>query len=387
MNHDLLRRRDFLAGVAGVAAAVATRSTAQAQTARGATGPSFMYVGSFTSEGRGHGEGISVFQRKGAAWSLIQVVKELADPSFVIVDRQKRHLYSAHGDGTEAVAYAIDDMTGRLSVMNRQPTRGRNGVHLAIDATGRFLALANYATGSLVVLPINDDGSLAPVSDLADMKGTPGPHRTQQESSHPHHCPFDRTGRFIVVPDKGLDKVFVYRLDTAKGKLVPGSPADVVSRAGAAPRHVDFHPAKPFAYVINELDSTIAVYQFEPDQGVLKPLQVHTTLPTSYTGNNTCAEIAVAPSGRFVYGSNRGHDSIAIFSVDQATGLLTSIGWEPTQGQTPRYFGLDPSGNHLYAANQNSDTVVIFRIDKASGKLTPTGEAIKVASPSTIAFA
>jgi 6-phosphogluconolactonase (cycloisomerase 2 family) len=314
-------------------------------------------------------------------------VKALADPSFVIVDRQKRHLYSAHGDGTEAVAYAIDDATGRLSVINRQPTRGRNGVHLAIDATGRFLALANYATGSLVVLPINEDGSLAPVTDFAEMKGTPGPHRTQQESSHPHHCPFDRTGRFIVVPDKGLDKVFVYRLDTAKGKLVPGSPADVVSRAGAAPRHVDFHPDKPFAYVINELDSTIAVYQFEPDKGVLKPLQVHTTLPSSYTGNNTCAEIAVAPSGRFVYGSNRGHDSIAIFSVDQATGLLTSIGWEPTHGQTPRYFGLDPPGDHLYAANQNSDTVVIFRIDKASGKLTPTGEAIKVASPSTIAFA
>jgi len=384
MNHDL-GRREFLVGLTGAAAALAHRS-ARAQTARAGTAPTFMYVGSFTGQGRGHGEGLSVFKREGNRWSLIQVLKELADPSFVIVDRQRQHLYSAHGDGTEATSYRVDAATGKLTILNRQPTRGRNGVHLAIDATGRFLAVANYATGSLVVLPINDDGSLAPVCDLTEMKGTPGPHRTQQESSHPHHCPFDRSGRFIVVPDKGLDKVFVYRLDTSKGKLVPGNPAEVVSRSGAAPRHVDFHPTGPYAYVIDELDSTIAVYQFDPEKGAFKPVQVHTTLPSSYTGNNTCAEIAVAPSGRFVYGSNRGHDSIAIFSVDGNTGLLTSIGWEPTQGQTPRYFGLDPSGDHLYAANQNSDTVVIFRVDTASGRLTPTGEVIKVASPSTIAF-
>ncbi len=345
-----------------------------------------MYVGSFTGEGRGHGEGLSVFQRTSNAWTLVQVLKDLADPSFVIINRQHTHLYSAHGDGTEATSYRIDETTGRLTVLNRQPTRGRNGVHLAIDATGRFLALANYATGSLVAFPVNADGSLAPVADLAAMTGTTGPHKTQQESSHPHHCPFDRTGRFIVVPDKGLDKVFVYRLDTAAGKLVPASPPDVAARAGAAPRHVDFHPTKPLAYVINEIDSTITTYQFDPGKGVLEPLEIHTTLPTSYTGNNTCAEIVVSPSGRFVYGSNRGHDSIAIFSVDRTTGLLTSIGWEPTQGKTPRYFTLDPSGDHLYAANQNSDTVVIFGVDQASGKLRPTGEVVKVASPCTIAF-
>jgi 6-phosphogluconolactonase len=388
-----MKRREFLEGVAGVAAVVAAGGCAsmssQAASSAARPMPRFAYVGCYTSKDRnGTGEGISVHRIDPAsgAFTQVQVLKEIVNPSWLTLDRQSRFLYSAHGDGTEVVAYAIDETTGRLTVMNRQPTRGRNGVHLAIDATGRFLAVANYASGSLVVLPINENGSLAPVSDLAETKGTPGPHRTQQESSHPHHCPFDRTGRFIVVPDKGLDKVFVYRLDTAKGKLVPGSPADVVSRSGAAPRHVDFHPAKPFAYVINELDSTIAVYQFEPERGTLKPLQIHTTLPSSYTGNNTSAEIAVAPSGRFVYGSNRGHDSIAIFSVDQATGLLTSIGWEPTQGQTPRYFGLDPSGDHLYAANQTSDTVVIFRVDKASGKLAPTGEVLKVGSPSAIAF-
>src|SRR5262245_28474151 len=385
MDRRAVSRREFLKRSACTAA---ISVTGVSRTVRAAEAPTLMYVGSFTRKDGGHGDGLSTYARRGTSdpWKLVDVFKELADPSFLITDRQKRFVYSSHGDGTHATAFRIDRASGRLTVINRQPTGGINGAHLSIDSSGHFLAVANYASGTLALLRVNDDGSLAPVCDTETMKGTPGPHKTQQESSHPHHCPFDRTGRFIVVPDKGLDKVFLYRLDTANGTLVPGNPADVVSRSGAAPRHVDFHPAKPFAYVINELDSTIAVYQFDPEKGVLKPLQVHTTLPSSYTGNNTCAEIAVSASGRFVYGSNRGHHSIAIFSVDQTTGLLTSIGWEPTQGQTPRYFGLEPSGDHLYAANQNSDTVVIFRVDKASGKLTPTGESVKVASPSTIGF-
>jgi 6-phosphogluconolactonase (cycloisomerase 2 family) len=397
MRSDFPGRRKFLAGLA--AAALRLRSgqalsppsaLAQGRSGRGggAARPEFMYVGSFTSAGRGHGEGLSVYRRnpESSAWKQIQLLKDLADPSFLIIDRQGRRLYAAHGDGTQATSYQIDTATGRLTVLNQQPTGGGNGVHLAIDATGRFLALANYGTGSLVVLPINADGSLAPRSDLATLSGTPGPHRTQQESSHPHHCPFDRTGRFIVVPDKGLDKIFAYRLDADRGKLVPANPPEVATRAGAGPRHVDFHPTLPYAYVINELDSTIAAYHADLDKAVLKPSQVITTLPTSYTGNNTGAEIAVAPSGMFLYGSNRGHDSIAIFAIDRAAGTLTPVGWEPTQGRTPRFFGLDPSGTELYAANQASDTVVIFRVNQATGKLTPSGETLKVATPSTIAF-
>jgi 6-phosphogluconolactonase (cycloisomerase 2 family) len=389
MDHHKPARREFLMGLAGFTAAIGSRPIpGGAQSIGASTTPTFMYVGSFTGEGRGHGEGLSVFRRDrgSSTWTLIQVLKELADPSFVIIDRRGRRLYSAHGDGDQATAYRIDEATGRLAVLNRQPTGGSNGVHLAIDATDRFLAVANYATGSLAVLPINEDGSLAPVSDLAVLAGTRGPHRTQQESSHPHQCPFDRTGRFIVVPDKGLDKMFVYRLDTGRGRLVPADPPDVTARAGAAPRHVGFHPSRPYAYVINELDSTVTAYHFDPEKGVLKPFQILTTLPSSYTGNNTGAEIAVAPSGRFLYGSNRGHDSIAIFAVDASTGVLTSIGWEPTQGRTPRFFGLDPTGTRLYAANQTSDTVVIFEIDQTTGKLAPANETVKVATPSTIVF-
>jgi 6-phosphogluconolactonase len=413
MRHESHGRRDFLTGLAGMTAALAGRpwsaafagglgaprrsaeeesraAFAEGQTARAAAAatPAFMYVGSFTNKDRGHGEGLSVYRlnRESGMWVLIQLLKDFADPSFLTIDRQGRCLYSAHGDGTRATAYQIDQATGRLSVLNQQPTSGTNGVHLAIDATNRFLAVANYATGGLAVLPINADGSLAPISDLATLKGTPGPHRTQQESSHPHHCPFDRTGRYIVVPDKGLDKICVYRLDTTRGKLVAGEPAEVTARAGAAPRHVDFHPSQPYAYVINELDSTITTYHFDPGKGALKPIQIVTTTPTSYTGNNSGAEIAVAPSGRFLYGSNRGHDSIAIFAIDSATGGLTPVGWQSTQGKTPRFFTLDPSAAHLYAANQNSDTVMIFRVNQTTGQLTPTDQIVKVASPTTIVF-
>jgi 6-phosphogluconolactonase len=350
--------------------------------------PMFMYVGSFTRKDGGHGEGLSVYRRnhESAPWTFVQLLKELADPSFLIIDRAGRYLYSAHGDGTHVTAYQIDQTTGHLTVQNRQPTGGSNGVRLAIDATNRYLSVANYATGSLALFPISLDGSIGAISDLATMTGDPGPHRTQQESSHPHDCPFDRAGRFIVVPDKGLDRIFLYRLDTVRGKLVAGNPPHGNARAGAAPRHVDFHPTRPFAYVINEIDSTLATYQFDPDNGVLKALQILPTVPSTYTGNNTGAEVVVAPSGRFVYGSNRGHDSIAIFAVDSQTGMLSSVGWQSTQGRTPRFFTLDPSGTHLYAANQTSDTIVSFNVNQTTGALTPIGETIQVRTPTTIVF-
>ena len=388
-----MKRRTFLAGLAG-AAALAHQPLASApgqqapNTNRRAAAPTFMYVGSFTAKDGGRGEGLSVYQRnpKTQTWTLIQLLKDIADPSFLILDRAGRHMYSAHGDGAQVTAYRIDQGTGRLTVLNRQPTGGTNGVHLAIDGTDRFLALANYVTGSLSLFPVNPDGSLGVLADLATMKGEPGPHRTQQESAHPHDCPFDRTGRHIVVPDKGLDRIFLYRLDAARGKLMPADPPQVAARAGAAPRHVAFHPTRPFAYVINELDSTMATYEFEPDKGVLKPLQILPTTPSSYTGNNTGAEVVVAPSGRFVYGSNRGHNSIATFAIDDKTGLLSSVGWEPTQGRTPRFFALDPSGAQLYAANQGTDTIVVFDVNQATGKLTPTGETVKAMTPTSIAF-
>src|SRR5712691_9631412 len=372
-----LPRRDFITGMAGFAGAMATRSFAAAP----------MYVGSFTTPERGHGDGLTVFGRSASgSWSQIQLVKDLENPSFLLIDRQGRFLYSVHSDGDQVTTYRIDPGTGRLTLVNHQPTGGKNGVHLSIDATGRFLIVANYDSGTVAVLPINQDGSLAALSDLATLTGTPGPDKTQQLSSHPHHCPFDPTQKFIVVPDKGLDRVFVFRIDAAGRKLVPNDPPSIATRAGSGPRHVGFHPDKPYAYVINELNSSLTTYHFDWSTGELKPLQVLPTIPSSFTGNNTAAEIAVSRSGRFVYGSNRGHDSIAIFSIDPATGTLASIGWEPTTGTTPRYFGIHPSGRELYAANQTSDTVALFTINEMTGKLVATGEILKAGAPCTIAF-
>jgi 6-phosphogluconolactonase (cycloisomerase 2 family) len=259
-------------------------------------------------------------------------------------------------------------------------------VRLGLDGSGRFLVCANYGSGTVAVLPIAADGSLGPLADLVPLEGTPGPHRTQQTSAHPHDIAFDPRGRFFLVPDKGLDRVFVFRVDGGRGTLVPGTPPSVVTRHGAGPRHAAFHPSGPHAYVLNELDSTLTTYRFDAETGALAPRQVVTTVPPSHTGDNTTSEIAVAPSGRFVYASNRGHDSITIFRVDEATGELTPIGWEPTRGRTPRFFTLDPAGAILYAANQDSDTIVAFRVDPKTGALAATGQVVEVGSPSSIVF-
>src|SRR5713101_7484252 len=347
-----MTRRSFLGGAAGVVAATAAGGCATMANPSSSMSK-FAYVGSYTSKERnGHGEGINVYKIDPGTgnWTHRQLLKQVVNPSFLALDQRERVLYSAHGDGDEATAFQIDTPSGRLSVLNRQSTGGKNGVSLAVDPTNRFLVLANYSSGTVAVLPINADGSLAKLSDLVTLTGKPGPHRTQQESSHPHDVIFDPRGRFIVVPDKGLDAVFVFRLDPAGGKLVAADPPSVASRLGAGPRHAEFHPSKPYAYVINELDSTITTFRFDGERGELTPRQVITTLPPTFTGHSTTSEIAVAPSGRFVYGSNRGHDSIAIFAVDDATGVLTPAGWEPTQGKTPRFFGVDPSGTFLYAA-------------------------------------
>ncbi len=386
-------RRDFLGGVIGLLAAITTGGcasmTGPAASSTAQASPMFAYVGCYTTKERsGHGEGINVYRVDPGTgnWTHVQLLKDIVNPSWLTLNRRQRVLYSAHGDGTEAIAYAIDSDTAQLRVLNRQPTNGKNGVRLGVDPANRFMVCANYSSGTVAVLPINPDGSLGPLSDLVTLKGTPGPHRTEQANSHPHDIVFDPRGRFILVPDKALDAVFVFKFDPATGKLVAADPPSVATRPGAGPRHAGFHPTKPYAYVINELDSTITTYRFDPDRGELKPLQVITTLPPTFTGNSTTSEIVVAPTGRFVYGSNRGHDSIAIFAVDDATGVLAPLGWESTQGKTPRYFGLDPSGAFLYAANQDSDTIVVFRVDQAAGKLTPTGHVVKVGSPSTIVF-
>jgi 6-phosphogluconolactonase (cycloisomerase 2 family) len=346
------------------------------------------YVGGYTSKDRdGRGDGINVYRidEISGAWAHLQHLGDLVNPSWLTLDPRRPVLYSAHGEGQEAIAYAIEPTTGRLRILTRQPTGGKNGVRLGIDGTGRYLVCANYSSGTVAVLPIEPDGALGALRDLVPLTGKPGPHPTEQTSAHPHDVAFDPRGRFCLVPDKGLDAVFVFRVDGG-GKLVPAARPSVASQPGAGPRHAGFHPTGPFAYVLNELDSTLTTYRFDADTGGLEPRQIVSTLPQAWSGRNTTSEIAVAPSGRFVYASNRGHDSVAIFAVDPGAGTLTPVGGEPTRGKTPRFIGLDPAGAMLYAANQDSDTIVAFRVNRQSGTLTPTGQVVTVGSPSTIVF-
>jgi 6-phosphogluconolactonase (cycloisomerase 2 family) len=349
--------------------------------------PRFAYVGCFTTEKRkARGKGIAVYRIDPAsgAWTFVHACDALHNPHYVCLDHTERFLYSAHGDSSEVCCYAIDDNTGRLTPLNKQATGGDNSSTVAVDASNRHLVVS---TGpGIAVFPIREDGSLGPYSDLVLPQGEAGPFRKEQHGSHPHQATFDGSARFVVVPDKGLDKIHVYRLDTARGKLNACDPPFVKARYGAIPRHIVFHPAQPYAYVVNEMDSTVNAYHWDAARGELKPFQRVPTTPTSYVGDNTGAEIAITPSGKFVYASNRGHDSIAIFAVDAATGALQPIGWEPVRGRKPRFFGPDPDWKHLYAANEDSHTIVVFKVDHDSGKLTATAQVIETGSPTCIAF-
>ena len=386
-----IRSREGLLSAAALM--VAALFVAQAQLTVAQTPPGtpsmYAYVGSFTSAQRkARGDGIHVYRTDPAtgAWTHVQNLGDLVNPSYLALSHDQRFLYSVHGDEDYATALALDPATGQAKVLNRAATGGKNGVREAVDPSGKFLVMANYASGSVAVLPIAPDGSLKDQHQLVPLPGESGPHKVEQMSSHPHDIVFDPSGRFVLVPDKGLDRVFVFRFDAAAGQLAPTEQGSVKSRPGAGSRHLAFHPKLPIVWVLNELDSTIATYQFDTERGALKALQVMSTLPADFTGYSTTAEIAVSPDGRFVYGSNRGHDSVTIFAANPE-GLLSVVGWQPTQGSSPRFIGLDPAGRFLYAANEQGDTVVTFRVDGSSGKLTPTGQVIKNGSPVTIVFA
>jgi 6-phosphogluconolactonase len=364
---------------------------AQSQSSsQGKASTMFAYVGSFTTAKRkARGDGIHVYRADPAtgAWTHIQHIGDLTNPSFLALSPDQRFLYSVHSDSDYATAFALDRETGQAKLLNKAATGGSNGVRQAVDPSGKFLIVANYASGTVAVLAIAADGSLKDQHQLVALPGEPGPHKTEQRSSQPHDIVFDPSGKYVLVPDKGLDRVFVFRFDGATGQLTPTEQGSVQSRPGAGPRHLMFHPKLPIVWVLNELNSTTATHTWDAVTGALKPIQVITTLPTDFTGYSTTAEIAVTPDGRFVYCSNRGHDSVTIFKADAKSGLLSPVGWQPTQGGEPRFIGLDPAAKFLHAANQLGDTVVTFRVDAGTGKLIPTGQVIENGTPVTIVFA
>lgn len=354
--------------------------------------PHLVYVGTYTRDGKG--EGIYLFRHDPSTGALAQldVVKD-RDPSFLALDPRRRFLFAVNehrehaGEGHGyAASYAIDQATGTLTLLSRQTTHGGEPCHLTTDPTGRVLIVANHEHGSVAVLPIDPDGTLEPASHVEQHEGSgPGP---TQEGPHAHFVTFDPPHQRVLVADKGIDKVMIYRLDAESGTLTPADPPFAPLHSGAAPRHIAFHPSGRYVYVNGEADMTVTAFRYDPDSGVMEELHYLSTLPEGATAERlSTAQILVHPSGRFVYVSNRGHNSIAIFTVDQATGRLTAAGHVSTQGETPRNFAIDPSGTFLYAANQNSDTIVHFRIDQERGTLTPTGDVTPVGGPVCILFA
>lgn len=349
----------------------------------------FAYTGCRTTKERSaRGEGIGVYAMGAASgeWRALQTLKTVDNPSYLAFDRSRRFLYAVHGDLQIISAFRIDHVKGTLSPLNNQDCGGKNPVFLVPDPTNKYMIVANYASGSLGALPINGDGSLGRLADQIKLAGTPGPHKVEQQSLHPHMLCYDKNERFILVPDKGGDQICTFKFDAATGKLSPGDPPSAKTRDGLGPRHVTFHPTMPLAYVAHELGSSVGVYRYEPQNGSLKPLQILPAVPADFTGNNTAAGIGILPSGKFLYLSNRGHDSLACYAIDKASGFLSSVGWTSTQGKGPRFFTVDPSGKLLYAANELTDTIVAFHVDGATGALKATGQVVPTGSPTCIVF-
>lgn len=348
----------------------------------------FAYVGSRTTterNARGRGIGVYRIDAPDGAWTQVQMVGDLVNPSFLAFDRSGDRLYAVHGDQSEVSAFAVDRASGRLTFVNKQSTYGANPAHLTVDPTNRFLLIANYATGSVASLPIAPDGSLQPVCDLLLLPGEIGPHREAQSFSHPHQILANPAGTAFIVPDKGLDATFSVEL-SERGTLSLRDANRLAARPGAGPRHAAFHPTAPILYLLNELDSTLTTCRHDPITGRLTPLELVSTQPTSYFGANSGAALVVLPSGRFVYATNRGHDSVAIFAVNAESYVLSIVGWVATQGTVPRFMTLDPSGQVLFVANEGSDTIVAFKIDQETGALVQTSQILETGSPVCILF-
>jgi len=357
--------------------------------AESASPPKVVYVGTYTRSGRS--QGIHSFHQDPQSGNLtLRHTIAIDDPSFLTFDPRRRWLFAVSEgmglDGGGVASFNIEDATGRLRQLSYQPSLGGEPCHLCCDPSGRWVLVANHEHGTVAVLPVDADGRLGPVADLRQHVGSgPGPTQT---GPHAHYVTFDQPGRHVLVADKGIDKMMIYQLDLGTGKLVPNDPPFGSLHAGAAPRHLAFHPSGRYAYVNGEADMTISAFAYAAQRGSLgEELQVLSTLPdgASRDGCST-AEIEVEPAGRFVYVSNRGHDSIAIFGIDAATGRLTAAGHAPTQGRTPRNFAIDPTGTFLYVGNQGSDTIVHFRIDHQTGQLVSTGDVTSVGAPVCILF-
>ena len=346
----------------------------------------FAYVGSrTTAERNARGKGISVFRvdEFNQSLELVQIAEALPNPSFLAIDSANAVLYTVHGDMEQVSSYKINRIDGTISHLCSQFCGGKNPVHVAIDPTGTNLLISNHISHNVSVLPITADGQISAPSQIIELVGTPGPHRKEQPFSKPHFNLFDPTGKYLAVPDKGLDRIFMFEF--SKGRLTPAPFPWVDTRETAGPRHIVFSSTKTQAYVVNELDSTVTTYEFDLNSGNLRPVQVLSSLPSSFCGNSRASEIALSRDNKFLYVSNRGYDSVAVFAVDSHSGLLIFIDAFLTYGTTPRFFAISPNEQILFALNEDSDTIVALPVAVDGGLGTPI-QTIHSFSPVCMVF-
>ncbi|MCL4860678.1 MAG: lactonase family protein [Caldilineaceae bacterium] len=357
-----------------------------------------VFVGTYTGKlghVEGKAKGVYAYRVDAATGAMteLSVAPGVVNPSFVALDPQYRYLYAVSEvidesgkSGGGVAAFRVDRSAGALTALNTRSSGGAGPCYVTVDATGKWVLTANYNSGSVIVHPIQPDGSLGEASDFKQHVGSSvNPQR--QEGPHAHSFVIAPDNRFAYAPDLGMDKVMIYSLDTEKGKLTPGAQPFAQTEPGGGPRHFDFHPNRKFAYCNLEIGNKVIVFAYDEASGGLQEIQSISTVPADFSGRSHTADLHIHPSGRFLYCSNRGHDSIAMYAVDEATGKLTFLGAESTQGQTPRNFAIDPTGTLLLAANQNSSTVAAYHIDQKTGRLAPTGVISDVPTPVCLKFA
>jgi len=380
----MLDRRHFLkAGGIGVFGVLASRSLAWSNQVP------MIYIGTYTS---GKSEGIYGYQFDPQSGALTRVNSiKSTNPSFLAIDRSKRYLYAVNEVGEYlgkpsggVSAYVIERPNLNLRLLNEQATQGADPCYLSVDSKRKVLLVANYTGGNVAVLPIRPDGTLGMVMDVEQHEGS-GP-KEQQKGPHAHCIMLDRNERYAFASDLGIDKVMIYRFDRATGKLTPAQQPYAELKSGAGPRHLTFHPNGKYLYVIDELDSTMTVFGYDERNGTLTHVDTVSTLPSDFSGTSYCADVHVSQSGKFLYGSNRGHNSIVVFEIDPRTGKLKLVQHISTAGDWPRNFTIDPSGAFLLVANQRSDNVVTFSIDPGTGQLKPTGHNESIPSPVCLRF-
>lgn len=348
----------------------------------------FAFAGTYTTKTQS--KGIYAYRYDATSGKLTElgVAAETPDPSFVAIHPSGKFLYAVNeaGKASMVTAFALDAKTGKLTQLNQVPALGEDPCYLSFDATGKYVMIANYTSGNIAVFPILADGKLGEKTALVQDGGALGPNKERQEAPHAHWVETSPDNRFALVADLGLDEVLIFQFDAAKGALGPHIPASANLKPGSGPRHAAFSPNGKFFFVVSELTSTATTFSYDAKKGALKEVGSVSTLPPGFSGRNDVAEVAVHPSGKFLYVSNRGNESIAIFSIDSKKGALQPIGGMPTGGKEPRHFTFDPSGSFLIVENQFSDSLVVFHVDASSGQLTPTGDSLSVPSPVCLKF-